>query len=89
MNNKQLSSPSHSYLFSVRLWQEWMGEETIEVRGEVRHVRSGELRYFREWDSLNMYLAAKVAELSKEEQIKEEQIKEVLTAPALVEEDGW
>jgi hypothetical protein len=45
-----------------------MGENRVEVRGEVRHVLSGELRYFREWDSLITYLAEKVCERAQEGQ---------------------
>ena len=66
MSNIQVPTASHSYLFNVRLWQECIDENTVELRGEVRHVLSGELRYFREWESLTTYLADKVHELVQE-----------------------
>jgi hypothetical protein len=50
----------------MRLWQECIGDNTVEVRGEVRHILSGELRYFREWESLTTYLTDKVHELAQE-----------------------
>lgn len=37
-----------------------LGHDQIELRGQVRHVLSGETRYFREWAALLKYLAAKL-----------------------------
>lgn len=42
----------HSHLFTVRLWQEELGNGQAEWRGKVQHVTSGEVRYFREWSKL-------------------------------------
>ena len=41
-----------SHLFTVRLWQEELGNGQTEVRGKVQHVSSGEVRYFRDWPML-------------------------------------
>jgi len=41
-----------SHLFTVRLWSEALGDGQAEWRGQVRHVASGETRYFRDWTSL-------------------------------------
>ena len=41
-----------SYLFMVRVWPEDLGDGKTEWRGQVRHVMSGEVRYFREWSNL-------------------------------------
>lgn len=38
-----------SHLFTVRLWPEALGPGSVEWRGKVTHVLSGEARYFREW----------------------------------------
>jgi hypothetical protein len=46
--------PSHS--FSVRLWPEEMDNGQIEWRGQVQHVLSGEVQYFRDWSTLIGYL---------------------------------
>jgi hypothetical protein len=37
-----------SDLFTVRLWPEEIENGEVERRGEVRHVMSGQSRYFRE-----------------------------------------
>jgi hypothetical protein len=42
--------PSH--LFTVRVWQEELGDGQKEWRGKVQHVHTGEVRYFREWPAL-------------------------------------
>ena len=49
-----------SYLFTVRLWVEDLGEGQGEVRMQVRHVLSGETRYFRQWAELEAFLLAKL-----------------------------
>ncbi len=47
-----------SHLFTVRLWQEELGNGQIELRGKVQHVSSGEARYFRDWPTLIAFLLA-------------------------------
>jgi hypothetical protein len=65
--NRQHSEVGYSYLFSVRLWREGRGDSNAELRGEVRHVLSGETRYFREWNVLTGYLTDKVNELERKQ----------------------
>ncbi len=36
-----------SHLFQVRIWQEKHTSGRVEWRGQVKHVLSGEVRYFR------------------------------------------
>lgn len=43
-------------LFTVRVWQEDLGEGRVEWRGKVQHVASGEAHYFRDWETLIEYL---------------------------------
>lgn len=50
MNFKPDPLPSH--LFVVRLWTEGAGDDKAGWRGQVRHVLSGETRYFRDWPTL-------------------------------------
>ncbi|MDA8066461.1 MAG: hypothetical protein M0031_13340 [Thermaerobacter sp.] len=45
-----------SQLFTVRLWRERLNGEVEELRGQVRHVASGEERYFRDWADLERFL---------------------------------
>lgn len=56
----QLHAKSH--LFTVRVWVEAFGDGEEEVRMQVKHVLSGETRYFREWTQMVMYLLAKLQE---------------------------
>lgn len=43
---------TRSYLFMVRVWLEDLGNGKAEWRGQVKHVMSGEVRYFRDWATL-------------------------------------
>jgi len=47
-----------SDLFTIRLWQEDLGDGQMEWRGKVQHVTSGEARYFRDWPTLIAFLLA-------------------------------
>jgi hypothetical protein len=40
------------HLFTVRIWREEVGDGQAEWRGQVQHVQSKEVRYFREWATL-------------------------------------
>ena len=59
-----------SSLFTIRLWQEARGDELREVRMQVRHVLSGETRYFRAWLQLEEYLEQKLHEANDAQQAK-------------------
>jgi hypothetical protein len=52
MPTERLSAPS--YLFTVRLWPEASESTDSELRwrGQIRHVSSGEVRYFRSPETL-------------------------------------
>jgi hypothetical protein len=52
-----------SHLFTVRIWSEVLGGGQTEWRGQVRHVTSGETRYFRDWSSLVTYLVQMLEQL--------------------------
>jgi hypothetical protein len=61
MEHAVLSIQHHrSSLFTIRVWREAPGRSLGEVRMEVRHVLSGETRYFREWAHLAAYLEGKL-----------------------------
>ena len=49
-----------SHLFVVRVWAERLGDSHTEFRGQVQHVLSGEIRHFRDWQTLNGFLAQQV-----------------------------
>ncbi len=45
-----------SYLFTVRLWLEQLGNGRTEWRGKAQHVMSGQARYFRDWPALIAFI---------------------------------
>jgi hypothetical protein len=49
-----------SQLFTLRVWAEPLDHGQTELRVQVRHVLSGETRYFREWPTLLKYLSARL-----------------------------
>lgn len=64
MRREHYSTGSGSTLFMLRLRREAMGGDQVELRAEVRHVQSGEVRYFREWGTLTAFLSEKVEEFA-------------------------
>jgi len=69
--------PSHSHLFTVRVWREDMGDGQWEWRGKVQHVVSGEAFYFREWQELiarlKAWLQGDIAAIEDEGPVEEAQ----------------
>lgn len=63
MNNQEpLSRHPRSHLFTVRLWVEELGDGQEEVRMQVKHVLSGETRYFRDWSQAVAFITARLEE---------------------------
>jgi hypothetical protein len=54
----QPESEHASQLFTVRVWLEEVAQEHTEWRGQLLHVNSGEVRYFRDWQTLIVRLLA-------------------------------
>ena len=52
----------YSHLFTVRLWKEPLGQGQTEIRGEVKHLPSRAVRYFRTWAVLEAFFVQKLAE---------------------------
>ncbi len=67
----QTESHPGSFLFTLRVWPEALGEGQAEWRGKVQHVTSGETRYFRDWASLVAFLEEMLPELGDEEESSE------------------
>jgi len=53
-----------THLFTIRMWAEALGKDHAEWRGQVRHVTSGETRYFRDWPALVAFLREVLPPLS-------------------------
>jgi hypothetical protein len=54
-----MNNPSRrdlSQLFTIRMWPERVDANRVEWRGKVRHVPSGQTRYFRDWTTLEQFL---------------------------------
>jgi hypothetical protein len=52
-----------SHLFSLRVWQEITGTDQSEWRGKIQLLSSGDVRYFREWNTLAPLLISMLADL--------------------------
>jgi hypothetical protein len=46
------------HLFMIRIWLEELGDGKSEWRGQVKHVMSGEVRYFRDWNVSTSHIQA-------------------------------
>ncbi len=57
-----------SYLFTVRVWREELGNGESEWRGKVQRVSSGEVGYFHEWAALLSLLLEMLSETRSEEE---------------------
>ena len=61
---------NRSQLFTVRIWQEELGDGQSEWRGKVQHVHTGEALYFRDWSVLVTALLKMLAEPSPQTEIE-------------------
>ena len=59
--NDQLTS----HLFTVRVWQEKLSVDSVEIRFQVKHLLSGESRIFREEEQLLRYFWTKLEEVAE------------------------
>ncbi len=53
---RQISQPEPSYLFTLRVWRERLGNGQTEWRGQIRHVLTGQVHYFSGWSALAEHL---------------------------------
>ena len=49
---RESSRSPPSIILTLRLWQESLGNEQSEWRGEVKNLTTGEVRYFRKWEEI-------------------------------------
>jgi hypothetical protein len=50
MNNSP--QPPNYHLFVLKVWRAEAGADETEWRGQIQHIASREIRYFREWNLL-------------------------------------
>ena len=51
---------SRSHLFTVRVWYEETASGAQAIRAQVRHVLTGETRYFSDWQAVTGYLQCRL-----------------------------
>jgi hypothetical protein len=56
-----------SHLFTVRYWLETLGNGQTDWRGKVQYVNSGEVRYFRDCQTLNEFIETILQNLASDE----------------------
>ncbi|MCX8061201.1 MAG: hypothetical protein N3D16_01325 [Anaerolineales bacterium] len=61
----ELRDTHRSTLFTVRVWQEELGEGQSEWRGKAQHVLSGETRYFRDWQILVAFIVESATSIQR------------------------
>ena len=78
----QRPQPTPSYLFTVRLWWEDLGQGQTELRGIVKLVSSGEEHYFRDWMTLGRLLEGMLPSLPAATPVVEEggRLKDIIFA---------
>ena len=52
MNTEQERQHPHAHLFTLRVWEEALGEGQAEWRGRVQEIVTGETAFFRDWPGL-------------------------------------
>jgi hypothetical protein len=58
--NMHSSIGNRSQLFTLRFWYEERALDVREMRFQVRHVLTGETRYFRDWPAFQIYIISKL-----------------------------
>lgn len=49
-------STAGSQLFTLRVWVEDVGDDRAEFRGQIKHIPTGEVAYFREWAGMQVFV---------------------------------
>ncbi len=60
VKNDADQSTQSSHLFMLRMWLEDLGSGQTAWRGKVQHVNSGEVRYFRDWQTLEAFVKGRL-----------------------------
>ena len=50
----------------LRLWVEDVDSGKMDWRGKVQHVNSGDVRYFRDWSTLEKFVEGLMFQLNSE-----------------------
>jgi len=61
--NGSIAPPEQrSQLFTLRLWLDHPGRGKPVWRAKVQHVNSGEVRYFRDWSTLETFVEGLISQ---------------------------
>lgn len=63
--DKQIHTPPHSQLFTLRLWPEEDGDGRSVWRGKIHCVTTNDTRYFRDWSAVVPLLLHMLREAEK------------------------
>jgi len=47
---------SQAQTFTLRIWVTNQKDDSLEWRGRIQHIQSGEVRYCRNWDAFIAYV---------------------------------
>lgn len=72
MNMDRPYQHPHSHLFTVRVWEEVVGDGQTEWRGKVQLMTGGDVRYFRRWAALVPLLVTMLSELESRPEATQE-----------------
>lgn len=67
-NDAGQPAPS-SHLFMLRMWPEDLGGGQTDWRGSVQHVTTGEVRYFRDWQTLEGFVEELLRRITAEDSL--------------------
>ncbi len=56
-STESIDPPSDNILFTLRFWIVTTGDGQSEWRGRLQSVQTGQVRYFRDWDTLINHLS--------------------------------
>jgi hypothetical protein len=65
MSDDRRDSQKPAQLFTLRVWNEEVGDAKTEWRGRVQHVATGETRYFRTWEALVQFLTEQLGTVAE------------------------
>lgn len=58
--------PEPSNFFTLRMWMENLERSGQEWRGQIHSITTGEVRYFRDWDTLVSHIKSMIVKNKKE-----------------------
>jgi len=70
MDTEEQRQHPHAHLFTLRVWEEALGEGKVEWRGRVQEITTGETAFFRDWPGLVATLSRLLTRPGGAEEVK-------------------